>query len=338
MGSWSAGVRAMSVVLAMPALAAAQTTLSDLHEKARVEKKVVFWGSPDVKVFQSMHAAFSRKYPGLELEMSKVQAAPAIDRLISTKNAGRNDVDLLDTPLGYMPLLLGRGLADPFDWTGTFGIDREKVLYDGRAVVGWHIDMPIAFNTNVAKTGDIKSWDDLLDPKWRGKLLVEKRGLAFAVLALNWGEEKTAAFLRALKANEPIITVGSSATIEALAGGQGAVAVGAYGGPVLKAKAEGAPVDVALVGPVPAMIEAAVMVKDAPHPKATRLWIDFLTTPAAQAMLYEGQGLGLVHGAGLSPQGELYRKAALDVILESTDAALMQKLLGLVSSGITGRR
>jgi iron(III) transport system substrate-binding protein len=241
-------------------------------------------------------------------------------------------VDFLDTPLGYMPLLLNRGLAEAFDWPGALGTDRDKVLYEGRGVIGWDIDMPISFNTGMAKAADVKSWDDLLDPKWRGKLLIEKRGLAFAVLALKWGEEKTSAYLKKLMENRPIVTVGSTQTIEALAGGQGAIAVGPYGGPVLKAKAEGAPIDVAMVGPVPTMLETAVQVKDGPHPNATRLWMHFLTTPKAQELLYKGQGLGFVHGSALSPLGELYKQAGLEIILESTDAQLMQKMLALVSA------
>ena len=324
----------IAVLLAGVAPALGQTADIDFYVRAQAEKKVIYWGSPDVKVFQSIAAEFVKKYPGVELEMSKLQPAPAIDRILSSRSAGRNDVDFVDTPLGYLPLLLGRGLTEPFDWAATFGMEPEKILFDGRGVIAWDIDMPISFNTGMAKAADIRSWDDLLDPRWAGKILLDKRGLSFAVLALKWGEEKTTAFLKRLMANKPIITVGSTATIEALAGGQGALAVGPYGGPVLKYRSEGAPVDVALVGPVPAMLETAVMIKDPPHPAATRLWISFLTTPKAQELLYRGQGLGMVHGNTLSPMGELYRKAGLEIVLESTDPAQMQKLVSMVSAAI----
>lgn len=310
----------------------AQPTERALAEAAAREKKVILWGSPDVGVFQTMHAEFVKKYPGVTLEMTKVQGAVAIDRLIASRSAGRKDVDFLDTPVGYMPLLLNRGLADAFDWTAVLGTDPDKVLYGGRGLIGWHIDLPISFNTGMAKAGDIRTWDDLLDPRWRGKLLIEKRGLAFAVLALKWGEAKTTAYLKKLMENRPIITVGSTQTIEALAGGQGAVAVGPYGGPVLKAKNEGAPIDLAMVGPVPTMLEVAAQVRDGPNPNATRLWMHYLTTPKAQELLFKGQGLGFVQGSALSPLGEMYRNAGLEVVLESTDAPQMQKLLALVSA------
>ena len=85
--------------------AGAQTLEAEIARAALAEKKVILWGSPDVGVFQAMHREFATKYPGITLEMTKVQGAVAIDRLIASKTAGRKDVDFLDTPVGYLPLL-----------------------------------------------------------------------------------------------------------------------------------------------------------------------------------------------------------------------------------------
>ena len=316
----------------------AQTIDGDLYQAAKAEKKVVYLGAPDVRVMQSINAEFVKKFPGIELEMTKLQPAAAIDRVVSGRAARRNDVDFIDTPLGYLPLLFSRDLVEPFDWTGKLGVDPALSLFDGRAVVAWDIDFPISYNTQSVKADDLRSWEDLTNPRWRGKLLLDPRGLAFAVLALKWGEERTETFIKAIMANNPIIVSGSTAIIEALAGGQGWIAIGPYGGPVLKSKAEGAPIDVALVGPVPVMMESAIILKDAPHPNATRLWVSFLTSAVAQDLLYRGQGLGMVHGPVLSPLGQLYRKAGLEIVVESTDPAQMQRLVSMASSAIGARK
>ena len=319
-------------------LASAQIIENDVYQMAKKEKKVVYLGAPDVRVFQSITTEFAKKFPGIELEMTKMQPAAAIERSLTARAAKRNDIDFIDTPLGYLPILFNRDLVEPYDWSKNLGVDPALALFNGRAVVGWDTDFPIAYNTQTVKQGDIASWEDLTDPRWRGKILLEPRGLAFAVLALKWGEERTEKYIKAIMANNPILITSSTAIIEALAGGQGSIAVGPYGGPVLKYKREGAPVDVALIGPVPAMMETTVMFRDAPHINATRLFISFLTTPVAQDLLYRGQGLGLVHGASLSPVGQLYKDAGLEVIMESTDAAQMQRLVSMAASAIGARR
>jgi ABC-type Fe3+ transport system substrate-binding protein len=258
--------------------------------------------------------------------------------LVNERRAGLPGADIIDPNISYMPLLLDRDLAQPYDWAGVFGVSANDILFDKRAVVVGHYDQPLAYNTNLAKAEDIKSWDVLIDPKWSGKIIVESLAYSFGMLASTWGEDRTFSFIEKLLANKPIIAATPTNTAEALAGGQGAIAVGAYASRVQTYKEQGAPIDWARIGPIPAQQVVNVAIKGAPHPNAAKLWTAYWTTPEAQKAFYEVQRYGKIVGDTLSPRGQEVQKLGLEVVLESTDVANGIRWLDRASRKITGKK
>lgn len=332
----AAGLAALGLSPFTPdAARAEEETLQSIYEGARKEGKVVFWSSNDVIASNNSAKRFAAKFPGIQVEAYKIEPGPAIERIIGESSAGRLTCDVVDSPISYTQLLFDRGLALSYPWEKVFGVDKESVLFDGRALYCYNLDVPIAYNTQLAKASDIKSWDDLLDPKWSGKILLEARGIVFPLLTLAWGEDKTFDYLRKLLANKPIIIKGGTPTIEALAGGQGAIAVGTYGGRVLQFQQEGAPVEWARVGPVPAMIYVQMALKGAPHPNASKLWNWWTVTADHQEELYKHHRFGRLTGPNMSPLGKMMKDANLQIVIETQDSAEMQRLL-VKAGGVIG--
>ncbi len=154
--------------------------------------------------------------------------------------------------------------------------------------------------------------------------------------ALAWGEDKAYDYLKRLIANRPIIIKGGTQALEALAGGQGAAAVGGYGGRVMQFQKEGAPVEWARVSPVPAMIYTHMALKGAPHPNAAVLWAAWSIGREHLAALYAAQSFGRLSGPNISPLGVTMRDAGLDIVYESADAANMQRMLVKAGAMIGG--
>jgi iron(III) transport system substrate-binding protein len=316
--------------------AAAQDTVPSLYDAAKKEGKLVFLSSQDVKTNDAIAAKFNAIYPGIQVQSFKIEPGPAIERIVTESQAGRMSADDVDTSLAYTPQLFDRGLVEAYPWEKVFGLDPELVMFDDRAVVQLNLDVPIVYNTDMVKTGEIKSWDDLAAAKYRGKLILEARGLAFQLLAVKWGEARSFDYLGKLLANQPIIIKGGTPTIEALAGGQGAVAIGTYGGRAIQFAEQGAPVDWARVGPIPAMTYVVMPLKGAPHPNAARLWAAFYTTREAQEALYAGMRFGMLTGKETDPHGMEIRKAGLDIIHEPPSIAENQRLLEKAGAAIGG--
>ena len=329
-----ARICAIVVCLAAVLPAFAQDTIQSLYEAAKTEGKLVYWGSPDTRTAALLKDRFKAKYPGIEIDLFKIQPAPAIERIIEAASAGRAVVDVMDSQLAYLELLFDRKMVVSYPWVQNFQIDPTRVLFDGRALTLWHLDTPLAINTGLVKAGEIKSWDDLLDPKWRRKLIVEARGFSFAILALKWSETRAFDYLKSIMALNPIITKGGTATIEALSGGQGAVGIGAYAGIVEQFKDAGAPIDWVRVGPVPTAFGALLQLANAPHPNAARLWMHFMMSQEAHDAIYEGMGLDIVYGRNVGPLGAKYQASSLEVVPESFDLSKMKALIARAAAAI----
>ena len=217
-----------------------------------------------------------------------------------------------------------------------FGIDPRRLLFDKRTIAIGHYDIPISYNSALVASGAIQSYDDLLDPKYQGKLLLEAHAYGLAILAVKWGEDKTLDFIGKLLANRPIIINSPTATAEALASGQGSVAFGAYAARISLFKDAGAPVDWARVGPIPAQTVVSVPIKGGPHPNAAKLYAAFWATPEAQRIFYDEQRHGMLTGPDRDARGEEIEKRGLEVVFEPTDIEKGRRLLEMTSRALGG--
>jgi iron(III) transport system substrate-binding protein len=306
----------------------------DVIAAAKREGKLVYWGPEEIPLVRAMAARFNQTYPGIEITHFRIEPGPAAQRMVAESQAGQVNVDAFDLPLLYMTPILDRGLAEKFDWHGGFGTDPDYLLYDSRAVTNWNLTVPICINTDLVQPGEITSWDDLLKPKWRGKVLLEARGIGPAILMEKWGEERTVDWIGRLKDNKPVILVGGSPAAEALSSGRVAVAIGTYASKIALMKEAGAPVDFLTVGPIPAMIYVNAVATGCAHPNAARLWAAWMASAAGSKAVWECARFGHMQGPFMSPIGEAYRKAGAEIVLEVTDPVVNQHRLTAAAAAI----
>ena len=282
---------------------------------------------PFTETNKNVARKFAERYPGITVEPFRVDNLQLVQRATTEAAAGVHNVDVIDLPAHYVTQLSSKGLIRSYPWKNVFGTDQGSVHFDGLALETYQIDLPLAYNTTMVKPGDIKSWDDLTDPKWRGKLIADARAQSFYILSLIWGEEKTDAFMRGILANRPTIKVGSSAAVEALAGGQAAMSFGTISPPIIQYKEKGAPIDWMRIGPLPTLIYTVLAMKNAPHPNAALLWTSFLATPEARQALWDSERKGMLSGPAVNPHGAEIAAAGLQLQYESSDAVLAARLI-----------
>ena len=97
-------------------------------------------------------------------------------------------------------------------------------------VGGYNLTLPIAYNTKVVSAQEApKTWEDLADPKWKGrKIIIEARLVPFAMLGTEWGKGKAVELTKKILSQQPLIVQGGTTVANALAGGQVSIAVGTY--------------------------------------------------------------------------------------------------------------
>ncbi len=150
----------------------------------------------------------------------------------------------------------------------------------------------VAYNTEqVPKDKAPKSYEDLLHPRWKGKIHLDTQDADwFHTLLEYWGEEKGLAYMKKLAAMKPEIRTGHTLGTQLLAAGEFSVSPVLYGYRVSQMMTKGAPIDFVLIDPVISKPRGISLAKRAPHPYAAILFIDWALSQEGQSLI--GQKLG----------------------------------------------
>ena len=314
--------------------------VTQLYNAAKKEGTVVIWGPTDAIVYQKMQEVLDKEYPGIKIEHFESIPEPLVQRIIAESQAGKPPaVDIIQSgSLRALRPLIDRDMLAPYPgWEKNFGLD---AVYAGDRFVGaYNLTLPIAYNTKAVSAKDApKSWEDLADPKWKGKkIIIEARLVPFAMLGTEWGKEKATDLVKKILGQQPIIVQGGTTVANALAGGQVSIAVGTYAFTIEGLKKRGAAVDWVAASPLPVLTSAEGVLKSAPHPNAARFFAGWMGTPEGQKIRYATRGQSMEVGRNaIGNVAERIKNQKPAIILETdkTFASILEiqrelgKLLG----------
>jgi ABC-type Fe3+ transport system substrate-binding protein len=282
-------VRAFVFVLAALLLCPrAQAADNGLFEAAKKEGEVVWYTSLIVnQAVRPLVAAFEKKYPGIEVKYARGDSGPNAIKVIDEARAGKVVGDVFDG-IATTPPLLKAGLVETFTPEDAGKYPPALRDPDGRwnALVVYFLTPGI--NTQLVGKDEIKSAADLLNPKWKGKIAWSTdpwSGSAVYVGSVlqTMGEDKGMAFLHAL-AKQDIVNVQATnrAILDQVILGQYPIALSIFNHHAEISAGKGAPVAWLKVAPISAPFHSIGLVKNAPHPNAGKLLIDFLLSPEGQ--------------------------------------------------------
>lgn len=231
--------------------------------------------------------AFTKKY-GIKVKTWRAGSEAVLQRVISEARGGRHDVDVVqnnapeneaahrekllqEVRSPYQADLNSAALPSHHEWVGiTFDI--------------W----TAAYNTNeVKKEGLPKTYQDLLDPKWKGRLAIEANNHAwFGALLTELGEEKGIKLFNQIVATNGISTrKGHSLLTTLVASGEVPLALTVYNWNPEQLKAKGtAPIEGLVIPPLLGQPSTIAVLKRSANPASALLFYDFMLTDA-QKML-----------------------------------------------------
>src|SRR4051812_36574505 len=197
--------------LALHASIVAAAPIDDLVAAAKKETGFEFYAPSTLTPggAQTLAAAFNKKY-GLNV---KLQYNPSgnmtrdIGKLVGLAASGTPpEWDLMVVTDAHHATLWLRKLHQTFDYK-SIGVDPKAVMFDNGAVSFANQFVLPAYNKQLVAAKDVpKSWDDLLNPKWKGKMGVSSATHHLGRLAAGaWGEEKTTQFVNALTKQDLIL-------------------------------------------------------------------------------------------------------------------------------------
>ncbi|CAM3518987.1 ABC transporter substrate-binding protein [Kibdelosporangium persicum] len=276
---------------------AGNKALSDLITKAREEGGVTFYSVPPEDVARALADAFTEKY-GIDATFVRLTAAPLAQRFSAEAQAGRPGADVI--MVSNSPFYAD-GIAK--DWLTPLpeagipgypgGLPADFVLADPGTAVVQVQPSGFGYNTDMVSEKDApKDWPDLLDPKWKGKILMAnpKSSPAYVDFWYMIEKEYGIDYLQDLRGQVARFYDGTVPLTEAMAAGEGAITVPNVTSSVQPVAAKGAPVAINVPdltnGPE---IVAGVATK-AQHPHAARLFTHFVLSEEGNRILNSQPG------------------------------------------------
>jgi iron(III) transport system substrate-binding protein len=287
---------AAGVLFAEPLRAAAppaSAVTPALIEAARKEGKVSFYSALELNVAERVARTFEAKYPGIAVRVERSGAERIFQRIAQEQGSGIKAVDVANStdPAHYLDWKKNGWLAPyvPEEVAKHFPADQIDPDGTHATVCAWLES--IGYNTDlVAREDAPKSYADLLDPKWQGKIVKGHPGYSGAILTNTylWVRELGWPFLEKL-AQQKVMQLQSAADPpKKIVIGERAVMADGNDYSIEVAKEQKQPVEVvhpaegSPVIPVPSGI-----FRSAPNPNAARLFQSFLFSVEAQQIFID---------------------------------------------------
>ena len=281
-------VVAVSVQAAEPALI----------DAAKKEGEVIWYTTQIIaQLVRPVSVAFEKKY-GIKVRSTRANSTELSVKIINESRAGRPQSDVFDGTSTVVPLkkegFVLQWLPDPAKAYPAAYKDPE-----GYWVANNLFFLTPGFNTALVPKGtEPRSYQALLDPKWRGKIAwstspTSSGGPGFIGTVLTeMGTESGMLYLRELS-KQRIANIGSAAreVLDQVIAGEYLLALQIFNHHTVISGKKGAPVDWIKMEPVTGTLSVISVHKNAPHPNAAKLLVDFITSPEGQNIFRDAEYL-----------------------------------------------
>jgi iron(III) transport system substrate-binding protein len=257
-------------------------------DAARKEGKVVVYGSVVPQAMDGLHQAFKKKY-GIDVEYWRGSSTQVSERALTEWRAGRPGFDIAEGNRGVQLIMKNEGLFQKFVPPASEKFPAQYKEKDG-LITPWRVlPISILYNTELVKSADLpKTLDDLLNPKWTGKISIPDPTRHTTTAQFLWNLQKFKGdkwldYVKALAKQKPILVESLAPVTPTIIKGEALVGIAyikyvkQYKGPV-----NYIPMDKYLTDPNYLSLSA----KSA-HPNAAKLYIDFACSPEGQKEIAE---------------------------------------------------
>jgi iron(III) transport system substrate-binding protein len=295
-------LRALVLLVALAAVVGGAAAQDSRLEAAKKEGKVVWYTSLALPSAEKVAKLFETAYPGVKVEVHRTGSERILSRVMQELQANIKNVDVLHTSdAGHFVLLKNKNLLQKYTPAGVEGFpagfkDKDGYYYGLRATVS-----VIAYNTKSVPAAEApKTWKDLLDPRWKGKMVTAHPGysgvIATHVLALvnQYGWD----YFKQLAQNRLMLVQSAVDPAGAVASGERVVAVDGGEYTFYQTRKKGNPIEIVYPKEgVPLIVSPTAIMSFAPHPNAARLFTDFTFSREVQQVMADSEGLYTGHPA-----------------------------------------
>jgi iron(III) transport system substrate-binding protein len=267
-----------------------------LVEGAKKEGQVVLYSALIVnQMLRPLSAGFMKKYPFLKMTYHRQDSEELLIKLSAEARSNNVIADVFEGS-GGGEIAVEAGLTQPF-YTPMLDIYPKMYLDPKSHLAPTRLSyFSIAYNTKLVPPDKVpKTYADLLDPQWKGKMAWPYantgRFLFLINLRLAWGEDKALAYFTKL-AEQKIINFASGSArtlVDRVIAGEYPIAICIYAHHPLISAGKGAPVYSQLMEPVPSVAGTLAVLKASKRPHAAMLLTDFILSKEGQQIMSQAE-------------------------------------------------
>ena len=261
----------------------------DVLDGAKKEGRLVYYTGMELDQSTVFAQEFAKKYPFIKPELFRASGEKVLTKYLTEARAKTYKADVFQTSVIQVSQLKGEGLLQKY-------VSSEDKVYpqgfkdrEGYWYAFYLLPYVISYNTNIVPPSEApKSYEDLLNPKWKGKIGLEAEQYQwFFHLLKIMGKEKGLDFMRKLAQQDLHMRNGHSLLQQLVIAGEIPISVVLYANQVEHEKrTTGAPIEwVRFKGPTITAFNAISIPARAPHPNAAKLFLDFSISKEGQEIL-----------------------------------------------------
>jgi iron(III) transport system substrate-binding protein len=272
-----------------------------LIEAAKKDGKVVWYTSVDLPLAEKIAKAFEAKYPGIAMRVERTGAERVYTRIAQEYGSRVYAVDVVNSSdAAHFVAWKRDGLLAPFvpeDVAQYYPAEHEDP--DGMFASFRVYLCVMGYNTNLVKAEEApKSFADLLDPKWSGKIVKAHPGYSGTILTATYQTARDLgwAYFEKLAQQKVLQVQSSSDPPKKLALGERAVMADGIEYSMFQMKEAGQPVEIVYPAEgTPVIVGPNGLFKSAPNPNAARLLQSYMLSAECQQLNIDMGGLRSLH-------------------------------------------
>ncbi|MBI4523358.1 MAG: extracellular solute-binding protein [Deltaproteobacteria bacterium] len=254
---------------------------------AKKEGEVIWYSNLAVDRGDAIARGFMKAHPYVKVKYFRANAPQLANRVMTEAQAGKSQMDVLLISFFFLDQIIEAGILEPYCSSERAAFPpefKDKDCLWTLINANTHV---IAYNTQLVNRNEApKNYSDLLNPRWREKMVIDDEGYRWFTYTIDkMGETKGLTFMKRLAAQKLNFRHGDTLISQLLAAGEFSVCIVCYGYRVELMKSKGAPVDWNVDEPVTVSGSTVSLARRAPHRNAAQLLIDYILSKEGQTVL-----------------------------------------------------
>lgn len=256
----------------------------DLVAKAQKERELIVYGTALAAQFDKFSEPFRRRYPFIKTQYSRSTGEALTTKIFFEASAQQLSPDVVLINNYTHRIFMKKNIITPYlpPTAGNFPpgfIDKQ-----GYWLGFYLVPYAITYNTMLVPKGTApKSFDDLLNPKWKGQISLEREEYLVTQSHMQYmGQAKGIEYFKRLARQDPILVNGHSKQAVLLTAGEFPIIIYSDIARTEELKRKGAPIEWARAEPHITVLVSAAITREARHPAAARLFMNYLAADEGQ--------------------------------------------------------